>query len=109
MLLAIQMALFVVGGVVVLRGRMSGTRGHEVVGLRARLAGGVLAGMSGWSLATGMMIEQVPEGVQRLSVLGMQAIWLLAAMITASMVAGSGKPEATASPRQARGSRRLAA
>lgn len=93
MLLAIQLALLVVGVVVVLRGRMAGGRGREVVGTRARLAGLVLAGMAGWSTATGVSIERVAEGVQRLSVLGVQAVWLLAAMLIASLVAGSGRHE----------------
>lgn len=102
MLLAIQLALLVVGIVVVIRGRMGGAKGCEVLGLRARLAGGLLAGMAGWSTATGMMVQQVPEGVERLSVIGIQAIWLLGAMVLASMVAGAGREEARA---EARGSR----
>jgi hypothetical protein len=92
MLLAIQLALLAVGVIVVIRGRMSGTRGGEVVGVRARAAGGVLGGMAGWSTATGLMLERVPEGVQRLGVLGWQAVWLLGAMVLASMIAGGGRP-----------------
>jgi hypothetical protein len=92
MLLAIQLALLAVGVIVVVRGRMSGTRGQEVVGVRARLAGGVLGAMAGWSTATGLMLERVPEGVQRIAVLGWQAVWLLGAMMLASMIAGGGSP-----------------
>ncbi len=102
MLLAIQLALLVVGVVVVVRGKMSGARGCDVIGLRARLAGGLLAGMAGWSTATGMMLQQVPEGVQRLSVIGLQAIWLLGAMVLASMVAGAGRPEEAVARRSGR-------
>lgn len=93
MLLAIQLGFLAVGVIIVVRGRMSGTRGHEVVGMRARLAGAVLAGMAGWSTASGMMVERIPEGVQRLSVIGMQGVWLLGAMVAASVIAGAGRPE----------------
>ena len=93
MLLAIQLALMAVGVIVVVRGRMLGTRGQEVAGVRARLAGGVLACMAGWSTATGMLLSRVPEGAPRLGVLGWQAVWLLGAMMLASMVAGGGRPE----------------
>ena len=93
MLLAIQLALLAMGVVVVLRGRMCGIRGHEVIGMRARLAGLVMAAMAGWSTASGLMVEHIPQGVHRLSVVGMQAVWLLGAMILASMIAGSGMPE----------------
>lgn len=92
MLLAIQLALIVVGVVVAVRGRMSGARGREVIGSRARLAGLVLLGMSAWSVTGGTMMGHVPEGMQRLSVVGMQGVWLLGAMIMASMIAGAGRP-----------------
>lgn len=92
MLLAIQLALLAVGIIVVIRGKMSGTRGGEVTGLRARLAGFALASMAGWSTATGFTVHSAPEGVQRLSVMGLQAVWLLAAMMLASLIAGSGAP-----------------
>lgn len=93
MLLAIQLALLVVGVVVLIRGRMSGARGCEVVGPRARLAGLVLVGVSCWSITSGVMAERVPEGVQRLSVIGIQGVMLLGAMIIASMIAGGGRPQ----------------
>lgn len=92
MLLAIQLALLAVGVIVVIRGKMSGTRGGEVTGLRARLAGLALASMAGWSTTTGLTLNSTPEGVQRLSVMGLQAVWLLAAMMLASLIAGSGAP-----------------
>ncbi len=102
MLLAIQLALLVVGIVVVVRGRMCGARGREIVGPRARLAGLALLAMAGWSTASGLMVESVPEGAARLSVIGMQGVWLLGAMIVASMVAGAGQPEEAVAKRAQR-------
>ncbi|MCA9288293.1 MAG: hypothetical protein KDA05_06905 [Phycisphaerales bacterium] len=90
MLLGIQLALVAIGVVVLLRGQMSGARGREVSGARARLAGLVLVVMAGWSALASRGLEATPEGVDRLALVAVQCVWLLGAMIVASMVGGAG-------------------
>lgn len=97
MLLGIQLALLVVGVIVALRGRMGGARGHEVVGVRARAAGVLIGVMAGASIAMthapGRGIETLAMGPERLAALAVQGVWLVGAMVLATLVAGSGRPE----------------